>query len=339
VTELLLDRCDALLLDLDGTAFRGGQAVAGAPKTIDEVRRGGTPVRFVTNNASRSPAEVAAHLSDLGFEARSEEVSTSSQAAAALLTEHAVVGDVLVVGTEALAAEVEAVGLTPVRSRRPDVVAVVQGHSPDTGWRNLAEACLAIRDGVLWVACNVDVTLPTERGELPGNGAMVAALRAATRAEPVVAGKPERPLLDQASRAVGARRPLVIGDRLETDIAGATNAGMDALLVLSGVSTAADLLAAPRDQRPRYLAADLTGVRRPADELEIGGDRSPWQARVVDGAVEVRGGDSSADPLDLLRAACAAWWAAGQGPVPVRALDDAARSALTDLGLGGPAGR
>jgi glycerol-1-phosphatase len=339
VTELLLDRCDALLIDLDGTAFRGGQAVTGAPQTIDEVRRGGTAVRFVTNNASRSPAEVAAHLTDLGFQASAEEVSTSSQAAAALLARHANVGDVLVVGTEALAAEVESAGLTPVRSTGPDVVAVVQGHSPDTGWRNLAEACLAIRDGALWVACNIDPTLPTERGDLPGNGALVEALRAATRAEPVVAGKPERPLLDQASRSAGARRPLMVGDRLETDIAGAANAGMDALLVLTGVSTAADLLAAPRGLRPRYLAADVTDVQRPADELEIDGERSPWRARVVDGTVEVSGDGSTGDPLDLLRAACAAWWAAGEGRAPVRALDDAARSAVAELGLDGPAGR
>ncbi|GDY33615.1 HAD-IIA family hydrolase [Gandjariella thermophila] len=339
MTELLLDRCDALLLDLDGTTFRGGQAVPGAPQVVEDIRRGGMPVRFVTNNASRSPAEVAAHLTELGFATGPDEVSTSSQAAAALLTQRPVVGDVLVVGTEALAAEVEAAGLTPVRACSPDVDAVVQGHSPDTGWRNLAEACLAIRDGAFWVACNVDATLPTERGELPGNGALVAALRAATRVEPVVAGKPERPLFDQAARSAGARRPLVVGDRLETDVAGATNTGLDALLVLSGVTTAADLLAAPPGQRPRYLAEDLAGVQRPADELEIGGDRSTWQARVADGAVEVRGGGSPGDPLDLLRAACAAWWAAGEGPVTVRALDEAARSAVAQLGLGEPAGR
>ena len=167
-----------------------------------------------------------------------------------------VTGTVLVVGTGALVREVELVGLTPTRTADDAVAAVVQGLAKDTSWHDLAEATVAINAGALWVACNVDPTLPTERGMLPGNGSLVAAVRAATGREPLVAGKPATPLMDEAIRAANADHALAIGDRLDTDIAGAAAAGLDSLLVLSGVETPAD---APR-VRP---AADLPRRRRP----------------------------------------------------------------------------
>ncbi|GLZ34552.1 acid sugar phosphatase [Lentzea sp. NBRC 105346] len=255
--ETLLDRYDALLIDLDGTVYRGGQAVPGAAEAVAEARTKGAGIRFVTNNASRSPQSVAAHLNELGFETAEDEVSTSAQAGAAMVAERVPPGTkVLVLGTSALVAEIAARGLEPVTTA--DAEAVVQGLSQDLGWRELAEACVAIRNGALWVACNVDRTLPTERGLLPGNGAMVAALKAATDAEPLVAGKPATPLLEQAAKSLGAHRPLVVGDRLDTDIAGAVNAGMDSLLVLTGVSTRAEADALPEEWRPTYVGADLS---------------------------------------------------------------------------------
>ena len=327
----LLATYDALLLDLDGTVYRGGEAVPGAVEAIKASRERGAGIRFVTNNASRKPESVAAHLNQLGFEAAVEEVSTSSQAGAAVLAERLAPGAlVLIVGTPALADEVIAVGLTPTREFTPEVAAVVQGHSPDTGWRDLAEAALAIRNGALWVACNVDATLPTERGLLPGNGSMVAALRAATDVEPVVAGKPARPLMDQAIRSAGARKPLVVGDRLDTDIAGATTAELDALLVLTGVATPAQVLRAPAELRPRYLSADLSGLLHPLSEVEIG-KQPDWDVQVDDGTLTVTG---SGEPLVLLRALCAAWWPAGGGAVTVRAGDDASITALAALNIG-----
>jgi glycerol 3-phosphatase-2 len=208
----LLAAYDALLLDLDGTVYRGGEAVPGAAEAIEASRGRGVGIRYVTNNASRKPGSVAAHLNELGFQAADEEVSTSSQAAAAVLADRLDQGAlVLIIGTQALADEVEAVGLATTREYSPEVAAVVQGHSPDTGWRDLAEAGIAIRGGAFWVACNVDATLPTERGLLPGNGSMVAALRTGTDADPVVAGKPARPLMDQAIRSAAARRPRCCG--------------------------------------------------------------------------------------------------------------------------------
>lgn len=335
----LLHDYDALLLDLDGTVYRGGQAVPGAVPAVVAARQHDIAVRFVTNNASRSPVEVAAHLRGLGFDAGPDEVSTSAQAAAAVLAAKVEPGSrVVIVGTEALEAEVRAVELRPVRTAEGGPAAVAQGHSPDTGWRDLAEACLAIRAGALWVAANVDATLPTERGELPGNGSMVAALRAATGQQPLVAGKPELPLIEQAVRAAGASRALMVGDRLDTDVAGAVNAGLDALLVLTGVTTAAELLAAPATVRPRYVAVDLGAIVRPAEDIHVA-ERPGWSVRVEPGRAVLRGDgvDGSTGALGALHTLCACWWRAGGGEVEVLAEDEAARAALHELGLDTPA--
>ncbi|PRX46222.1 HAD superfamily hydrolase (TIGR01450 family) [Prauserella shujinwangii] len=326
----LLARHDAVLLDLDGTVYHGARPIPSAAESIARVRELGTPVRFVTNNASKSPGAVAAHLRGLGVAAEAAEVSTSAQAAARLLRERIAPGAaVLVVGTEALAAEVEAAGLRPVRQASDDVAAVVQGHSPDTAWADLAEACLRIRAGAVWVACNADATLPTERGQLPGNGAMVAALRAATGREPDVAGKPRAPLFRTAAESAGARAPLVVGDRLDTDIEGAAAAGLAALAVLTGVGTPAALLAAEPAQRPRYLAADLSALTGKSGELEIG-PRPGWRVR-ADGPELTATSDGARDAVDLLRTLCAAAWR--HGTTRVRPGDDHAGAALAELGL------
>lgn len=331
----LLDIYDALLLDLDGTVFRGGKAVPGAAEAVQAARENGTAVRFVTNNASRNSQDVADHLTGLGVPADPVEVSTSAQAAGTVLAGRLRQGDeVLVIGTAALADIVTAAGLRPVRAFHDGVAAVVQGISKDTGWRDLAEACLAIRSGALWVACNMDATLPTERGELPGNGSMVAALRAATGQEPVVAGKPARPLMDEAITSAGASSPLVVGDRLDTDIAGAVTAEVDALLVLTGVTKPAELLAAPAWLRPRYVAAGVGDVRGPAAELEIGPQRG-WEVERSELALTARwtGNGKGADKLGLLRALCAAHRPIDGGEVVVRAEDDTTRDAVSALGL------
>jgi glycerol-1-phosphatase len=276
----LLDEYDALLFDLDGTIYRGEEPVPGADRAVDAAHEKGVRVRFVTNNASRGPDEVASHLTDIGIRATPDEVSTSSQAGAAVLADKLQAGAlVLVVGSEALVHEVELRGLTTTRRHSDAVQAVVQGLNKDTSWWDLAEACISIRAGALWVACNVDPTLPTERGPLPGNGSLVAALRTATGTEPIVAGKPATPLLDEASRSAKASKPLVVGDRLDTDVAGAVAAGLDSLLVLSGVCTAQDLLDAPEDMRPTYVGHDVEAVCQDGVRLDPAGD---WAATVRD---------------------------------------------------------
>lgn len=325
-----LDRYDVLLADLDGTLYRGPVAVPGAVEAVRGARERGVVTVYVTNNASRRPAEVASHLSELGFPAADHDVVASSQAAAAMLADQLPAGSaVLVVGTEALAEEVTRAGLT-VTAEATAAAAVVQGHSPDTGWRVLAEATVALRAGAVWVACNVDPTLPTERGPLPGNGSMVAALRTASGREPQVAGKPAPALLHEAVRRTGARRALMIGDRLDTDIEGGRAAGMATLLVLTGVSDAAELLAAAPALRPDLVGVDMSVLTEPVDGLAFG-PRPGWTVR-TGGGLELSG---DGDPVDALRALCAAHWAAGGGPVDVTATGDGAVRALAALGLSG----
>jgi HAD superfamily hydrolase (TIGR01450 family) len=328
-----LDGYDAVLLDVDGTVIRGAETVPEAPDVINELRQAGYAVQFVTNNASRTPDEIAEHLTGLGVPTAAADIVTSGQAAGALLANRLPTdAAVLIVGADALAAEVRLVGLTPVTAASEDPVAVVQGHSPRTGWTQLAEACLAIRGGAMWVACNVDRTLPTERGLLPGNGAMVAALQAATDREPTVAGKPARPLLDTAMERAGAQRPLVVGDRLDTDIAGARAAELDSLLVLSGVADAVALLAAPPEHRPSHLGADLRVLRGSIEQTRIQA-RPGWRVDVDDGSLLLHSEGTASDPLDALRTLCAAWWGEHSGKVQVCACDDTAAAALDRVGL------
>lgn len=265
-TPRLRDGYEALLLDLDGTLYRGPVVVEGGPEALTD---GKQQLVYVTNNASRAAAAVAGHLAELGYPAGESDVVTSAQAAGRLLAERLAPGtEVLVVGTEDLAAEVATAGLRPVRTATETVGAVVQGHSPQTAWPDLAEASYALRAGAIWVAANTDRTLPNERGLAPGNGAMVAALRAASDREPVVAGKPYPPLLDDALRRAGTRAVLVVGDRLDTDIDGARNVELDSLLVLTGVSTLDELAGRSAGEWPTYLAGSLDALNRepvPAD--------------------------------------------------------------------------
>ncbi|QSE94635.1 HAD-IIA family hydrolase [Rhodococcus pseudokoreensis] len=304
----LRENYDALLLDLDGTLYQGPQEIPGAREALAV---GTQSCYYVTNNASRSPGDVAEHLTELGFAADESTVVTSSQSAARLLAENvAPDSPVLVVGTEALADEVRNVGLRPVRSFEDAPAAVVQGHSPTTDWAILAEATLAIRAGVVWVAANLDSTLPTERGLVLGNGSMVAALRAATSREPLVAGKPAAPLMEDAMRRSGCVRPLVVGDRLDTDIEGANNVGLDSLLVLTGVSTAIDVLRAVPEQRPTYLASELDALNQPADESLVG-ENSRWSVEFDGTDLVIEPAADSAEPVDsaaLLRAVAVGAW-------------------------------
>ncbi|WP_026424348.1 HAD-IIA family hydrolase [Actinokineospora inagensis] len=326
MADRLLDGYDALLFDLDGTVYRGGRAVDGAADTIAAARANRTTVRFVTNNASRSPLQVAEHLTGLGVPAEPTEISTSAQAAATVLAERLDKGDeVLVLGTSALAAEITAVGLVPVRTAK-SAKAVVQGMAPELSWRDLAEASIAINAGVPWVACNVDRTLPTDQGLLPGNGSLVHALQYATGHHPEVAGKPATPLMVESVKAARAKHPLVIGDRLDTDIAGAVATELDSLFVLTGASTARDLLRAAETERPSYVAADLTAITARAADLTIG-PKPGWDVR-RDGDELTVSGDG--DPLDLLRSLCAASWSHG---APSRIAGD--HPALSKLGLAG----
>lgn len=327
--QALVGGYDVAMLDLDGVVYRGGQAVAGAPEQVEAVRARGLRVAFVTNNASRAAAVVAEHLRELGVAARDEDVVTSAQAVARLLAERFGSGArILCIGGDGLHLALADHGLRPVASLDEEPVAVVQGFGPEVGWSDLAEASYAVAGGLPWYASNTDRTVPTARGTAPGNGMFVEAVAAATRTRPLVAGKPEPALFDETVIRVGGTRPLVIGDRLDTDIEGANRVGADSLLVLTGVTGLADLVVAPPAQRPTFVAPDLGGlwVAHPAvttqRDIVSCGD---FAARVESGQVTVRhprsgpaGRDGSAAAVALLRVVVGCAWrhADAGGPPP-----------------------
>jgi HAD superfamily hydrolase (TIGR01450 family) len=305
---------DALLVDLDGVVHLGDQPIPGAAGALNEARAAGLTVAYVTNNASRTPADVARSLTAYGLEVVATDVVTSSVVAARLLARRLPAGaPVLVVGGDGLREPLAAAGLRPVATAE-GAAAVVQGWAPEVGWAQLAEAAVALRAGVPWVATNLDRTLPSPRGPLPGNGSMVAALVSASGREPQSVGKPKPAMFTGAVQAVSARRPLVVGDRLDTDIAGAVAAGYPSLVVLTGVSSPRDLLGAGPRERPSYLGRDLGALhlRHHAPSLDAGGVRCGSVRVGTDGSVS---GDTAAgDGLDGLRAACALAWAGRLGP-------------------------
>ena len=339
----LADQYDVALLDLDGVVYVGREAVPDAAAALADVRRRGMRLAFVTNNAARPPADVAAHLSELGIAASADEVVNSAQSAAHYLADRLEPGaQVLVVGTIGLDDALRERGLRPVERMSADVAAVVQGYSPELTWAQLAEGAVAIRAGLPWVATNLDATVPSPRGPLPGNGSMVAALRHATGATPIVTGKPEPAMHREMVTRTSAVRPLIVGDRLDTDIAGATAVGCPSLLVLTGVSSPALAMAAPPEQRATYLGRDLRALLHMHPEPAVSSDRATcgaWAAIVSGRQVELRqvaGGDAD-DEIDAWRAMCAAWWSASAegGEVDVVGADASAESALTRLGLAG----
>jgi len=255
---------DGLFVDLDGVVYRGRQAV---PHAVESLRGFVGRVLYVTNNASRTPEAVAAQLAGYGLPVGADDVVTSAQAAAAHLA--TLVGPgarILVTGGDGLVQAVTERGLRIVASAQ-EADAVVQGYSPDLAWRDLAEASYAVARGIPWVASNTDMSVPTARGIAPGNGTLVAAVAAATGRQPVVTGKPHRPIMELARSRARVKRPLVIGDRLDTDIAAARAAGMDSLLVLTGVSAWQDLLGLPADDLPTRVAPDLRVLGGYTDEV------------------------------------------------------------------------
>ena len=319
---------DALLVDLDGTLIRGSRPIPGAS---DELKRSGLPVVYVTNNASRAPEDTATHLRDLGFDATASDVMTSAQAAVVMLSDYARIGaKVLVVGHDSFRDLVRAAGYNVVFSADDQPQAVVQGLSRELTWSDLAEGCLAIRGGVPWIASNTDATLPTERGLLPGNGSLVAAMRTATDREPVVAGKPAAGVLLAASELAGASRPLVIGDRLDTDIEGAVAAGMPSLLVLTGVHGVSDLLSALPARRASHLGYNLSALAMAPSASEI--------ASAVDLTATARNGVLHVDEcppdlfgVDLARSVVKAGWR--RQATAVTSTRSEMRSRLIDAGF------
>lgn len=291
----LVESYDLAMFDLDGVVYVGDHAVPGAPAHLARVRESDMHVAFITNNASRTPAGVVERLAGVGVHAVSSDVVTSAQAAAHVLTERFGTGvPVAVLGVDGLVSALEEVGLVPVAVTDDRAVAVVSGYGPDVPWRDVMRAAIRIRDGLPWVASNTDLTFPTSDGPAPGHGVMVDMLSRFTGVVPEVAGKPQRPLLDETVRRVGGDRPLMVGDRLDTDIEGATNSGIDSLLVMTGVTGVAELVAALPEHRPTFVAADLGGLFEP-HRVPAEGRLGGWTASVSGNRLEVSGEGTASD--------------------------------------------
>ena len=333
----LHEKYDVALLDLDGVVYIGGAPIPGAPEALHEAKRRGMRLAYVTNNASRTPAAVAALLSHMNVPAHPDDVVTSAQAAARLLAEKLPErAPVLVIGATALRLAVRERGLRPVSTAAERPLAVVEGYSPGVGYASLAEGGLAVRAGALFVGTNADSTIPGPHGIAPGNGSLLQVIAHATGTSPLIAGKPEPPLHRESVIRTGARNPLVVGDRLDTDIEAAYRASTDSLLVLTGVSRPAELLLAPPRQRPTYVAENLDALLRPYPEIartDEGFACGGWTAlRHPSGQLALKGTGAA---IDGLRALCAAAWDAARDAGDGAGSAGSADAALAELGAAG----
>lgn len=309
----LVGEHDLVALDLDGVVYIGDEAVPQAAVALAQARGTGADLAFVTNNASRTPDEVAVHLSELGIDASAGDVVTSAQAAATLLGERLPAGSrVFVIGGVGLEVALAEVGLVAVFEAPAD--AVVQGYGPEMPWKRVIAGAILVKSGCLWVASNMDQTIPTSVGVGPGNGALVDLVATYSGREPTVAGKPEAPLLREVARRHRARRPLFVGDRLDTDMAGAHNVGWPSLLVRTGVTGLTDLVNARPEHRPQFISYDLTGLLVPHPRPMVEGKTwvlGGWRAEVDEDRMLIVGGAGSDD--DWWRCAASAAWAALDG--------------------------
>jgi HAD superfamily hydrolase (TIGR01450 family) len=309
-TEPLCGAYDVALLDLDGVVYLGGSAVPGAADALAKAKASGMRLAFVTNNSSRTPSAIAGHLTALGLPATAQDVVSSAHATARLLAERLPAGAaVLVAGGMGLRVAIRERGFRPVSVATDCPAAVVQGYAPGIGYSLLSEAALAVQAGAWFVASNADSTMPTTRGRQPGNGALSQVIVTATGQRPVIAGKPEPPLHAEAVARTSARHPLVVGDRLDTDIEGAVRAHADSLLVLTGVARPLDVILAPPHQRLAYLAKDLSGLLTPHPAVTHADGAyhcANWHARwQTPGHLTL---DGTGDPTDALRALAVAAW-------------------------------
>lgn len=269
---------DAGLFDLDGVVYRGGNPVPHASRAIAEARAEGMRPVFVTNNAARTPATVAAQLSSLAIPAKPGEILGSAHVGVELAEAELGAGArVLLCGGEGLREAAKASSLVVVESAEDKPDGVIHGFSPETDWRMLSEAVMAISGGARYIATNLDRLIPRERGLMMGVGSLAKAVEHATGVAPVSGAKPDARMFRAAAAKAGATAPLVVGDNLDTDILGAANSGYASLHVLTGTHCALDAMRAEADRRPRYLAFDLKALASQYPRIRIGRPKA-WYA-------------------------------------------------------------
>jgi HAD superfamily hydrolase (TIGR01450 family) len=320
VVAKVFNQFETVLFDLDGVIYEGANAIVDSVDSIASIRNSGIKVGYITNNSSRKPETIAQQLRGFGLELSEEEVISSAQAGVELLATMIPAGSkVLVVGGEGLRSKVLEAGFDLVASSEDGPAAVIQGFAPEVGWKDLAEASYSIQRGAKWVATNQDWTIPREKGLAPGNGTLVSAVHTAVGQLPVVAGKPERAIFETAMREFGAESAIYVGDRLDTDVVGANKAGLGSALVMTGVTTRKELLAAKADSRPNYILGTLKDLLSPYREPV----KTKRGYKLGDAEVELLGEKivvSFGDPksLDALKAACLTIWSS---TTPIHLLD------------------
>lgn len=288
----LVTAYDAALFDLDGVVYLGPKAIDGVPEALSRLREVGTKLGFVTNNAARTPEAVAKHLVELGIAAEPRDVVNSTQATLRMMTGELPAGSrVLVVGTAALAEQLGEAGFVAVSAVADNPVAVIQGYHPSVEWSLLEAGAQAIQQGAVWYATNPDITRPTEKGIMPGCGAQVAVIQTCVSVEPRMAGKPFPPLLEETKLRLESDHPIFVGDRLETDVMGANNVGMDSLFVFTGAHGKFDLVTADPIRRPTYIGYDVSALLeapRSAQLTETGATCGSQQVELVNGVTQLR---------------------------------------------------
>ena len=316
----VLDKFETLLLDLDGVIYEGGRAIVDSIESITSLKAKVLPIGYITNNASRTSEAIAKQLRGFGLELNEADVITSAQAGALLLKEIIPAGSkVLVVGGEGLRSNVILAGFEIVESSKDSPVAVIQGFDPKVSWTDLAQASFAIQQGASWVATNQDWTIPREEGLAPGNGTLVSAVHTAVGKLPVVAGKPEKAIFETALSRFGSSSALYIGDRLDTDVLGANRAGLGSALVMTGVTTRKELLAAKPDSRPTFILGtlkDLLSIYQAPVKTKRGYKLGSTEVELLGQKVLVSFGDPKS--LEALKCACLTIWDSGQ---PIHTLD------------------
>jgi HAD superfamily hydrolase (TIGR01450 family) len=265
----LVDAYAAFAVDLDGVIWRGGEIVDGAPAAVDGIRQRGKPLLFITNNGTLLPEDVARRLVDGGVEAHPGEVLTPTVVARSWIEEKSLIGEkVFVLGPgslgDQLADLVEVVDGEGV-SGIAGASMVLVGRDTAFDFARLHAAASAVREGARLVALNRDPTMPVPGGLEPGTGALVAAVEAASGGQAVILGKPESPMMREASRRLGSEDVLMVGDRPSSDVAAAREAGWDAALVLTGV--AGD---PPYEPPPDYVLASISRILQGARRYQGG---------------------------------------------------------------------
>ncbi|HEV3475193.1 MAG TPA: HAD-IIA family hydrolase [Actinomycetota bacterium] len=260
----LIDRYDAFLLDLDGVVYLADQPIPGAVDAVATLLASGRRVVFMTNNSAPTPEEVMDRLGGFGIPEGADLVTSGMVTARLLAAGDGHPRSAFVIGEGGVRVALADAGVDVLEGEPGAADFVVVGWDRSVDFDKLRRATILVRRGARLVATNADASYPAPGGELwPGTGALLAAVETATGARATVVGKPHRPLFDAAVERVGSRRPLVIGDRMDTDVAGAADAGLDAALVLSGAHGPADLL--DHDAVPVAVAEDLAALLdRPA---------------------------------------------------------------------------